>query len=1296
MLEIRNISKTYRAKSGVSVKALDRVSLTFAETGMVFLLGKSGSGKSTLLNVIGGLDTYDEGEIIIKGRTSRKFRGSDFDAYRNTFIGFIFQEYNILDEFSVGANIGLALELQGKKATSEAINAILEQVDLLDFASRKPNELSGGQKQRIAIARALIKDPQIIMADEPTGALDSAPGKQVLETLKKLSETKLVLVVSHDREFAEKYGDRIIELSDGRVISDMSLDSETLGGDAPIETEGDAEEAAPAGITIVDDSVIHISRGYTLTIEDMDLINTYLRKGDRDIVLSKDEGINEDVRQKKGIRASKKAGKGKARIFGRKPTGEVKTKAYNPADTRFIKSRLPLKNAVKIGTASMKAKPIRLIFTIFLSFIAFTMFGLADTMAAYNQYTAMADSLRDSNMESIAFSLYLKEEHSYKHNDEWVTEVYYRNREDTMNEDDLAALEEAIGIPFKGVYNGSYSSWEGMSISNMLRESSNLENDRGFTFFERKSIGGIVELTEEEAAAMGYTITGRFPQKANELVISQYTFQMMQLAGVRFPDGTEISSGNLNMEADNPNSILGKTITLARRDFTIVGVLDTGFDFQNEKYEAFHWDYNGVTDDNDMWQVQMALESELRYSYHTLAVCYTGVIDTLPRPQGGGYREYGASFYGDRSPFLVISYDGEFKTQRHNCYYFVGAVEGEQFTILYLTDGKTSLGAGEILLPIDFCFNYRASELGYTLDNQLLPDILKGVIEENSYIMSDWLDMTVYNEYVASCKGETPLSYEAYKAEIAKFFNAFYDLDLSWEMWDYSHYIAGHILGNTPHMNMDEYAMNRVAWSFILENWETVEKEYKDPDSGFGGYLHSIGFEESQLATLTDTEAKATLLCYATRYMREYSYIHVFGSPLTPSAMAEKEVEVCKQKYASRLNHLYGVDFSYDTWMGLTNHYGSSYLNGNLHYLTISEFVKEKELFDFISALDINQIITEGNTKGSAFNRYISSQDLGDKFGDTSKYDDAYQEGMWRALALHFADQCYYDEKQAFGLDVRTHVDQKSGEYAVEGMKKVSLPEIYLGFDVYGSDGSSREEIDYASRHTIAGFFIPDNDQQRYCVISDDLYNKAVASQSENDYRTVYGKHASGRYVMALAILPRDNRAALDAMTTLHHRAEGEFEFRMQNNVASVIDDWGETILMFNKIFFYVGIGFAVFASLMMLNFISVSVTHKKKEIGILRALGARSSDVFSIFFSEAFFVALINFALASVAVFLASTFINSAIRTELGFPITLLHFGIRQILLVFGVSVLVAFIGSFFPVNKIARKNPIDAMRDR
>lgn len=225
MLSVKNLTKTYqttKSKTKNRVVALDNVSIDFPETGLVFLLGKSGSGKSTLLNAIGGLDTFDSGEIIIKGKSSANFSQSDFDSYRNTFIGFIFQEYNILENFTVAKNLALAIELQGKKADKEEINRLLEQVDMLPYAKRKPNQLSGGQKQRVAIARALIKNPEIIMADEPTGALDSNTGKQVMETLKELSKSKLIIIVSHDRDFAETYGDRIIELKDGKIIHDLT------------------------------------------------------------------------------------------------------------------------------------------------------------------------------------------------------------------------------------------------------------------------------------------------------------------------------------------------------------------------------------------------------------------------------------------------------------------------------------------------------------------------------------------------------------------------------------------------------------------------------------------------------------------------------------------------------------------------------------------------------------------------------------------------------------------------------------------------------------------------------------------------------------------------------------------------------------------------------------------------------------------------------------------------------------------------------------------------------------------
>ncbi len=231
MIEVKNLVKRYNDKSNQPVLALDNISFTLPDTGLVFILGKSGSGKTTLLNMLGGLDSYNEGEIVVFGKSTKKFSKSDFDAYRNTCVGFIFQEYNLIENMFVEKNLELALKLQNGTATQEQINDILKQVDLKNYGDRMPDELSTGQKQRITIARALIKSSKIILADEPTSALDYKTGNEILTILKKLSKEKLIVVITHDREFAELYGDRIIEISDGKIIHDVEKNENSVFGD---------------------------------------------------------------------------------------------------------------------------------------------------------------------------------------------------------------------------------------------------------------------------------------------------------------------------------------------------------------------------------------------------------------------------------------------------------------------------------------------------------------------------------------------------------------------------------------------------------------------------------------------------------------------------------------------------------------------------------------------------------------------------------------------------------------------------------------------------------------------------------------------------------------------------------------------------------------------------------------------------------------------------------------------------------------------------------------------------------
>jgi len=221
-LKITNITKTYR--SAEIVQALRGVSLEFRENEFVSILGPSGCGKTTLLNIIGGLDRYDSGDLNIGGLSTKDFKDADWDAYRNRSIGFVFQNYNLITHQSVLQNVEIAMTLSGVSASERRRRAkeALESVGLGDQIRKKPNQMSGGQMQRVAIARALVNNPDIILADEPTGALDSQTSVQVMEILKEISKTKLVIVVTHNSEIADKYSSRIIRMLDGEIQSDTN------------------------------------------------------------------------------------------------------------------------------------------------------------------------------------------------------------------------------------------------------------------------------------------------------------------------------------------------------------------------------------------------------------------------------------------------------------------------------------------------------------------------------------------------------------------------------------------------------------------------------------------------------------------------------------------------------------------------------------------------------------------------------------------------------------------------------------------------------------------------------------------------------------------------------------------------------------------------------------------------------------------------------------------------------------------------------------------------------------------
>ncbi len=223
MLKLKNITKTY-ITGNEKIEALKGINIEFRKSEFVSILGQSGCGKTTLLNIIGGLDRYTSGDLIINGKSTKEFKDRDWDSYRNHSIGFVFQSYNLITHQTVLSNVELALTISGvsKKERRERAIKALEEVGLKDQIHKKPNQLSGGQMQRVAIARALVNNPEIILADEPTGALDTKTNVQVMDILKRISKDKLIIMVTHNAELAEKYSSRIIKILDGKITDDSN------------------------------------------------------------------------------------------------------------------------------------------------------------------------------------------------------------------------------------------------------------------------------------------------------------------------------------------------------------------------------------------------------------------------------------------------------------------------------------------------------------------------------------------------------------------------------------------------------------------------------------------------------------------------------------------------------------------------------------------------------------------------------------------------------------------------------------------------------------------------------------------------------------------------------------------------------------------------------------------------------------------------------------------------------------------------------------------------------------------
>ena len=371
MIVVKNLTKIYKTKYHKDNVAINDVSFVFPDKGLVFIIGKSGSGKSTLLNMLGGLDTATSGDIIADGNNLSKFTEKDFIKYRSSFIGFIFQDYHVLDNMTVRENVRLAMDIVNQN-DEEKINHVLRKVDLVGYEDRYPKELSGGQKQRISVARALVKDVNVILCDEPTGNLDKKTSEQVLEMLKKLSTERLVIVVSHNMVEAETYADRIIELADGKIVLDHERSS-NYSNEFKIEN-----------------NIIYLPHYNDLRTNEVMLVNQLIE--------------NEDVKFKQ---------------IGNK-FYETKIEEKEVEKVEFVSHHMKAKSINKIFKLFFKKRRVSFFVGIFIISLLIACFAIFQSFLNFDGNKQLYESIMDYNYDSVA----LHKNYSGSSNDEMSSLLY--------------------------------------------------------------------------------------------------------------------------------------------------------------------------------------------------------------------------------------------------------------------------------------------------------------------------------------------------------------------------------------------------------------------------------------------------------------------------------------------------------------------------------------------------------------------------------------------------------------------------------------------------------------------------------------------------------------------------------------------------------------------------------------------------------------------------------------------------------------------------------------------------------
>jgi len=522
MVELVDLHKSYVIKNGPKknevVEALKGISLQLPDKGMVFILGKSGSGKSTFLNVVGGLDSFDSGDLILFNKSSKEFTQKDFNAYRNKYVGFIFQDYNIISNYTVYENVSLSYELKygtkNAKENDETITDILKKVGIYELKDRKPDQLSGGQKQRVAIARALVKHPKIILADEPTGALDGTNAKEIFLLLKELSKEVLVVCVTHDGACAETYADRIVKLKDGVIIDDITrnqFELPSIEGTTSIREVGNGLLKA--------DSIKNI------TYSDLDAIKNKVGENDSVSYIT----FKDQVRLPVDLIASDDSED--TPVGFKETTDEDIKEKINEKQSPYnsVNGKIPFKRMLTFAFSSLSAGKVRLLFTILLSIISFTFLGITTELSTYEPSLTYADSINVFKTNATAVRKKIGENNN------------------NLSLDDLNIIKSEFPSALP-VYKASSVNLDQNTIN---------ENE-GESYIEPYSTYLTPITSQKDLENFGFEfIAGTYPQKENEIVLTDYFVRAFNYFGVEFigedSDGNEIKESRIE-----PNGLVNQ------------------------------------------------------------------------------------------------------------------------------------------------------------------------------------------------------------------------------------------------------------------------------------------------------------------------------------------------------------------------------------------------------------------------------------------------------------------------------------------------------------------------------------------------------------------------------------------------------------------------------------------------------------------------------------------------------------------------------------------------------------------